>query len=158
MDVSKRAVPLVEAVPSLPRFTEHMCVCGFWSDSLMPKYCSAIFTGAASYLERWAASGVLICTLASIHTPSSQREKAILAGPYLMKDCFPHFTVKLYFQFLAQKGNVWPRLRIYQAWNQLRDVMSPFGVRSGPNPQWNKHVSFLRPQRNPANTRLTVAF
>lgn len=92
-----------------------------------------------------------------MHLLSSQREKGNSPGPYLMKDCFPYFTGKLYFQFLAQKGNVWPRLRIYQAQNQLRDVMRPFGVSSGPKPQWNKHViSFLWPQRSPANVRITV--
>lgn len=67
----------------------------------------------------------------------------------LMKECVPLFAVKLYFQFLAQKGKVWPSLRIYQTWNQLQDVMSPSRVRSGPKPQWNQYViSFLQPQRN----------
>lgn len=48
----------------------------------MPKSCSAIFTGKGSCLEQWAAWAVtvsiLICTLLSMDTPPSQREKAIL--------------------------------------------------------------------------------
>jgi hypothetical protein len=139
----------------------HEYTSGFWSVSLVPKCCFGIFAGVVSFLERWAAcaasSSVLLCALASMHLLSSQREKGNSPSPYLMKDCFPYFTGKLYFQFLAQKGNVWPRLRIYQARNQLRDVMRPFGVSSGPKPQWNKHViSFLWPQRSPANGRITV--
>lgn len=71
------------------------------------------------------SASVLLCALAS--TLDLSRSKGNFPGPYLMKDCLPYFTAELYFQFLAQKGNVWPRLRIYQAQRQLRDVMRPFG-------------------------------
>lgn len=151
-DVFEHVVSVEETVSSLHRVTEHRCVSAFWSCSLMPKYHCAIFTGVGLHLERRAACVVpafgthlyLSDGACSIFT----KGKGNFTRPYLMKDCFPHFTAELYFQFLPRKGNVWPRLRIYQAWNQLGDVMSPFGVRSGPKPQRNQHlVSFLLPQR-----------
>lgn len=62
-----------------PCSTEHRCVSGFWSCSLITKYHRAIFTRVGSHLERWAAcvvpALVLICTLVRVHAPSSQRER-----------------------------------------------------------------------------------
>lgn len=103
-------------------------------------------------MEGWAA-----CHCFSPHWYLSEHAHSIFTkakgnstSPHLMNDCVLHFTVKLYFQFLAQEGNVCPSLRIYQAWNQLWDVMSPFGVRSGLKLQQNQHVvSFILPQSNP---------
>lgn len=151
--VFEHVVSVEETTPLFHRVTEHRCASAFWSCSLMPKSHCAIFTGVGWHLERWAA-----CVVPALVGPHLYRGEGVCSifakgkgnftRPYLMKDCFPHFTAELYFQFLPQKGNVWPRLRIYQAWNQLRDVMSPFGVRSGPKPQRNQHlVSFLLPQR-----------
>jgi hypothetical protein len=64
-----------------------------------------------------------------------ERKIYLLLAPHLVKYCFPHFTMKLCFQFLPVKGNIWPSLRIYQPWNELGDVISPFGITSGPKPQ-----------------------
>ena len=81
VDVFEHIVSVEETTSLLHRVTEHRCVSGFWSCSLITKYHRPIFTGVGSHLERWAAcvvpASVLICTLVRVHTPSSQREKAI---------------------------------------------------------------------------------
>lgn len=47
-------------------------------------------------------------------------------------------------------------IEIYQACNQLRGVMTPFGVRSGLKSQLNQYVILLLLQKKPNSTRVVV--
>lgn len=115
-------------------------------------YHRVIFTGAGSHLERWAAcvvpASVPICTLVRVHAPSSQREKAI-SPVHTWWNIASHASQRSYiFNFCLRREMSGQGLEFIKPGNQLRDVMSPFGVRSGPKPQRNQHlVSFLLPQR-----------
>lgn len=141
----------------------HLCIWVLFV-CLLPKCSSTTFIAVVWNPERWTLCEIrnFLCFLEpkQVCVLHPQKRKIhLLLAPYLLRDCYPHLTVKLYFQFLAEKGNVWPSLRIYQAWNQLGVIMTSFGIRSGPKPQWNQYViSFPLPWKKHRIRRIVVAF
>lgn len=143
--VLNECCPLRKHSHSFAPSVAHWCiVSGFWFASLppLPFLPSWSSTLRAEQYVRLEASA---CWKRNMGMYFFRKKKVyLLLALYLVKNCFPHISVKLHFQFLAVKGNVWPKLGMYQSWNQLGGVMTPFGIRSGSEPQWNQYVtSFL---------------
>ena len=89
-------------------------------------------------------------TLTSLCTLPLKKKNMPSLGSIFGERLLPTLHSKVvYFQFLAEKGNVRPNLRIYQPWSQLEGIITPFGIISGLKPQWNQCIiSFLLTWKN----------